>query len=92
MSVSGRVARCAAAGKHVLLEKPLDATPEGARAVVSAMEAAGLTLGVVLQHRFRASVERLAGLMRDHLRAGGAILAATHGPLGLDARELRIGP
>nr|WP_295832518.1 Gfo/Idh/MocA family oxidoreductase [uncultured Azospirillum sp.] len=59
------VARCAAAGKHVLLEKPLDATPEGARAVVSAMEAAGLRLGVVLQHRFRASVERLAGLMRD---------------------------
>lgn len=62
---AGLVARCAAAGKHVLLEKPLDATPEGARAVVSAMEAAGLTLGVVLQHRFRASVERLAGLMRD---------------------------
>jgi len=59
------VARCAAAGKHVLLEKPLDATPEGARAVVSAMEKAGLTLGVVLQHRFRASVERLAALMRD---------------------------
>jgi predicted dehydrogenase len=59
------VARCAAAGKHVLLEKPLDATPEGARAVVSAMETAGLTLGVVLQHRFRASVERLAGLVRD---------------------------
>ncbi|WP_042696096.1 Gfo/Idh/MocA family protein [Azospirillum sp. B506] len=59
------VARCAAAGKHVLLEKPLDATPEGARSVVSAMEGAGLTLGVVLQHRFRASVERLAALMRD---------------------------
>ena len=59
------VARCAAAGKHVLLEKPLDATPEGARAVVSAMEKAGLTLGVVLQHRFRASVERLEALMRD---------------------------
>lgn len=59
------VARCAAAGKHVLLEKPLDATPEGARAVVAAMETAGLTLGVMLQHRFRASVERLAGLMRN---------------------------
>ena len=64
-SHAGLVARCAAAGKHVLLEKPLDATPEGARAVVSAMEAAGLTLGVVLQHRFRESVERLAALMRD---------------------------
>jgi heme exporter protein A len=35
----------------------------------------------------------LIGLMRDHLARGGAILAATHGPLGLDgARELRIGP
>ncbi|KAA0585672.1 Gfo/Idh/MocA family oxidoreductase (plasmid) [Azospirillum oryzae] len=69
------VARCAAAGKHVLLEKPLDATPEGARAVVSAMEAAGLTLGVMLQHRFRASVERLAGLMR-HGALGRPLTAA----------------
>lgn len=35
----------------------------------------------------------LVRLMRDHLALGGAILAATHGPLGLDgARELRIGP
>ena len=40
-----------------------------------------------------ASQMMLAELMRDHLRMGGAILAATHGPLGLDgARELRIGP
>lgn len=35
----------------------------------------------------------LIGLMQQHLSEGGAILAATHGPLGLDrARELRIGP
>lgn len=35
----------------------------------------------------------LSQLMQAHLAAGGAILAATHGPLGLDgARELRIGP
>ena len=40
-----------------------------------------------------ASQLMLAGLMRDHLAQGGAILAATHGPLGLDgAREVRIGP
>lgn len=39
-----------------------------------------------------ASQAMLAGLMRGHLGAGGAILAATHGPLGLDqAREVRIG-
>jgi len=33
----------------------------------------------------------LVGLMRDHLARGGLIVAATHGPLGLEARELRIG-
>jgi heme exporter protein A len=32
-----------------------------------------------------------AGLMRDHLANGGLIVAATHGPLGIEARELRIG-
>ncbi len=34
----------------------------------------------------------LAGLMRNHLAGGGMILAATHGPIGLDgAKELRLG-
>jgi heme exporter protein A len=32
-----------------------------------------------------------AGLMTDHLARGGLIIAATHAPLGLPARELRIG-
>jgi heme exporter protein A len=32
-----------------------------------------------------------AGLMRDHLAKGGMIVAATHGPLGIEAAELRIG-
>ena len=32
-----------------------------------------------------------AGLMRDHLARGGIIVAATHGPLGIEAQELRIG-
>jgi heme exporter protein A len=39
-----------------------------------------------------ASQVRLADLMRQHLAHGGLIVAATHGPLGLDAaRELRLG-
>lgn len=38
-----------------------------------------------------ASQARLAGLMKDHLAAGGLIVAATHGDLGLPARELRLG-
>jgi heme exporter protein A len=34
----------------------------------------------------------LAGLMRSHLAGGGLILAATHGPIGLDGvMELRLG-
>jgi len=32
-----------------------------------------------------------AGLMREHLAAGGLIIAATHAPLGIEAKELRIG-
>lgn len=38
-----------------------------------------------------AGQELLAGLMREHLGGGGLIVAATHGPLGLEAKELRIG-
>ena len=39
-----------------------------------------------------ASQDRLAGLMRDHLSGGGMIIAATHGPIGLESpREMRIG-
>lgn len=33
----------------------------------------------------------IAGLMREHLADGGLIVAATHAPLGLEAKELRIG-
>lgn len=33
----------------------------------------------------------LAGLMTAHLKTGGLIVAATHDPLGIPARELRIG-
>jgi len=43
----------------------------------SALDAAGLDL--------------FAGLMRDHLGNGGIIIAATHAPLGVETRELRMG-
>jgi heme exporter protein A len=38
-----------------------------------------------------AGQDMFCGLMRDHLGRGGLIVAATHAPLGIDARELRIG-
>ena len=57
------VERCAAAGKHVLLEKPIDGTVARARLAVEAMERAGCRLAIVLQHRFRAVSRRLSDLV-----------------------------
>jgi len=55
--------RCARAGKHVLLEKPIDVTFVEARAVVEGVETAGRKLGVVFQQRFRTSVQQARGLL-----------------------------
>jgi heme exporter protein A len=39
------------------------------------------------------SQKRLADLMRTHVAGGGMIVAAAHGPIGLErARELKLGP
>lgn len=67
--------RCAQAGKHVLMEKPLDITTERAEELVAACHKAGVKLGVVLQHRFRPAGTKLA----DLLRAGelGAIVGCS---------------
>jgi UDP-N-acetyl-2-amino-2-deoxyglucuronate dehydrogenase len=55
------VERCAKAGKHILLEKPLEITLERSERLVAA--AKGVTLGIVLQHRFRPAAERLHQLL-----------------------------
>ena len=67
--------RCFAAGKHVLLEKPLDTVLARAEHLVAAGRAADRRLGVVLQHRFRPGSLRL----RAVLAAGtlGAVQAAS---------------
>jgi predicted dehydrogenase len=66
---------CAAAGKHVLMEKPLDITTERAVELVEGCRRAGVTMGVVLQHRFRPAGVKLAQM----LAAGelGAILGCS---------------
>jgi predicted dehydrogenase len=51
------VERCAAAGKHVLLEKPLEISTEKAGRLVQACK--HVKLAVVLQHRFRPAAEKL---------------------------------
>lgn len=57
------VARAAEAGKHILLEKPLDVTPARSRAIVETATAKGVKLGVVLQNRFRPAALQLAELL-----------------------------
>jgi UDP-N-acetyl-2-amino-2-deoxyglucuronate dehydrogenase len=69
------VRRCAAAGKHVLLEKPLEVSTPRAAELVETCRAADVVLGVVLQHRFRP-----AGLkLREALAAGalGALVGCS---------------
>src|ERR1043166_2241951 len=60
------VKKCAAAGKHILLEKPLEVSSERALELVETAAKAGVTLAVMLQHRFRPAGVRL----REMLRAG----------------------
>ena len=57
------VRRAAAAGKHILLEKPLEISTARAEALVAA--AVGVTLAVVLQNRFRAGAMALAQVLAE---------------------------
>lgn len=50
-------------GKHVLVEKPLDASLAAAERIVAVAQACGRQVGVVLQHRFRPAAVRLRALI-----------------------------
>lgn len=69
------VRRCAQAGKHVLLEKPLEITTVRAQELVAICRAAGVTLGIVLQHRFKPAAMALA----EQLQSGrmGALVGCS---------------
>ena len=57
--------RCFAAGKHVLLEKPLEVNFERSGRLVELAEAAGLRLGLVLQHRYREASVALENILQE---------------------------
>jgi predicted dehydrogenase len=57
--------RCLSAGKHLLVEKPLEVSVERGRRLVAMGRASGLRVGVVLQHRFRPGAVRLRALLAD---------------------------
>jgi UDP-N-acetyl-2-amino-2-deoxyglucuronate dehydrogenase len=58
------VERCAAAGKHVLLEKPLEISTARAERMVSACK--NVTLAVVLQNRHKPATKRLVELISSN--------------------------
>ena len=58
-----QIARCAAAGKHVLVEKPLATNRADAEAAGQAAARHGITLRVGCQHRFRPSHQRIRELI-----------------------------
>ena len=58
------VRQAAQAGKHVLVEKPLEIDLVRATALVEACEGAGVQLGVMLQHRQRPGAQAVADLLR----------------------------
>ena len=57
------VQRAARAGKHVLLEKPIEVSLAGAEALVAVCEQHQVQLAVMLQHRLRESSLALAALI-----------------------------
>lgn len=59
------VGQAARAGKHVLLEKPVDVTAARAAAIVESCERAGMRLAIVFQHRFRPAALELARIVRE---------------------------
>jgi len=59
------VAMMARAGKHILMEKPVERTSSKAEALVETCERHAVHLGIVLQHRFRAGSRRLRSLVED---------------------------
>jgi predicted dehydrogenase len=59
------VEKFAAAGKHVLVEKPIEVTTERARAAVAAMDKAQRKFAVMLQHRFRDASRKLDAAVKS---------------------------
>ncbi|MFM2422221.1 MAG: hypothetical protein RL291_751 [Pseudomonadota bacterium] len=57
--------RCLAAGKPVLVEKPLGLTSADGAVMADAAERAGLTLAVMLQHRVRPGAMRLKAALEQ---------------------------
>lgn len=59
------VAAAARAGKHVLMEKPVERTLAAAERIVATCDAAGVKLGIIFQFRFRHASRLLAEIVAE---------------------------
>ncbi|MBO0825407.1 MAG: Gfo/Idh/MocA family oxidoreductase, partial [Actinobacteria bacterium] len=57
--------RAAAAGKHLVVEKPLDVSLEAADRLLAAVRTAGVVMTVISQHRFDPGLVELRRLLDD---------------------------
>jgi UDP-N-acetyl-2-amino-2-deoxyglucuronate dehydrogenase len=57
--------RAAQAGKHLVVEKPIDVSLDAADRLIAAAAAAGITATVISQHRFDAGLVKLRRLIDD---------------------------
>ena len=69
--------QAAQAGKHVLVEKPIDVTLAEADRLIQACRQVGVTLGVVAQHRFDPGFRQLQTAVRK-----AAVLQFRNGAIG----------
>jgi len=59
------VEKLTAAGKHILMEKPIERSLDAAVELVEMTEQANVRLGIVFQHRARQGALRLAQMLKD---------------------------
>lgn len=67
----------AEAGKHIIVEKPLEITVERSFRIITAAEKRGVSLGVIFQNRFKETVQAARAALEDG-RFGRLVLGDAH--------------
>lgn len=66
--------RALAAGKHVVIEKPMEITPAACEPLIAAQRASGRKLAIISQHRFDPSSQKIRAAL-DQGELGALVLA-----------------
>lgn len=87
------VLRCAAAGKHVLCEKPLTTSPENAQEMIAACARAGVRLMEAFMYRFHPRTERVVEMIARGVAGVPKLLRASFTfPVREPSRNIRFDP